>query len=76
MPKNDPFRLEEVERRFIERALSLGLVDNRARRLTCVECGTTSAHERGWHALLTEDEPPEMATYCPECAEREFGSAL
>ena len=25
-------------------------------------------------ALLTDDEPPELAFYCSECAEREFGS--
>jgi len=23
--------------------------------------------------VLTDDEPPELAFYCPECAEREFG---
>jgi hypothetical protein len=26
-----------------------------------------------WEAYLTDDEPPELAFYCPECAEREFG---
>jgi hypothetical protein len=24
-------------------------------------------------ASFTDDEPPELAFYCPECAEREFG---
>jgi hypothetical protein len=24
-------------------------------------------------AYLTDDEPPELAFYCPGCAEREFG---
>jgi hypothetical protein len=23
--------------------------------------------------VATDDEPPELAFYCPECAEREFG---
>jgi hypothetical protein len=26
-----------------------------------------------WQAYLTDDEPPEVAFYCPHCAEREFG---
>ena len=26
-----------------------------------------------WQTYLTDDEPPEIAFYCPECAEREFG---
>jgi hypothetical protein len=40
-------------------------------RLQCVECGRVSREdERGWTARLTDDE---VAVYCPECAEREFG---
>jgi hypothetical protein len=31
-----------------------------------------AAGER-WEAYVTDDEPPELAFYCPECAEREFG---
>jgi hypothetical protein len=27
-----------------------------------------------WAAFLTDDEPPELAFFCPECAERECGS--
>jgi hypothetical protein len=27
-----------------------------------------------WQARLTDDEPPEVVVFCPECAEREFGS--
>jgi hypothetical protein len=47
--------------------------------IECVECGeTAAAAERGWQALLVEDpdgaDPPEVALYCPACAEREFGS--
>jgi hypothetical protein len=26
-----------------------------------------------WRTYLTSDEPPELVTYCPECAAREFG---
>jgi hypothetical protein len=39
------------------------------------ECGEVwlPADEDRWHAFLTDDEPPELAFFCPECAEREFG---
>jgi hypothetical protein len=41
-------------------------------RLQCVECGRVSrGGERGWTARLTVDD--EVAVYCPECDEREFG---
>jgi hypothetical protein len=44
-------------------------------RLQCVECGRVSReNERGWTARLTVDE--EVAIYCPECDEREFGDAV
>jgi hypothetical protein len=26
-----------------------------------------------WRLYLTDDDPPEQATYCPDCAWREFG---
>lgn len=40
--------------------------------LVCVECGKPSeGSARGWQVLLTVDD--EVATYCPECAEAEFG---
>ena len=29
--------------------------------------------EDRWSAYLTDDEPAELAFYCRECAEREFG---
>jgi hypothetical protein len=42
-------------------------------RLQCVEYGRVSReNERGWTARLTVDE--EVAIYCPECDEREFGT--
>jgi hypothetical protein len=42
--------------------------------LVCVECGRgwVGPVER-WRVYVTEDDPPELVTYCPACAEREFG---
>jgi hypothetical protein len=45
----------------------------------CAECGAV-AHgiPVGWQAYLAggyEDEPIEIVTYCPVCAERETGDA-
>jgi hypothetical protein len=41
----------------------------------CAECGERwlPADEERWAAYLTDDEPPELASFCPECAGREFG---
>jgi hypothetical protein len=41
--------------------------------LVCVEClrAWTEPKER-WRTYLTDDQPPETATYCPDCAAREF----
>jgi hypothetical protein len=40
----------------------------------CAECGTLWLPVEGelWEAYLTDDELPDVAFYCPECAEREF----
>jgi hypothetical protein len=40
----------------------------------CAECGRewVDARER-WRVYVTEDEPPELVAYCPDCARREFG---
>jgi len=41
----------------------------------CAECERPwlSPDEDRWQAWLTcDDEPPELAFYCPVCAEREF----
>jgi hypothetical protein len=40
----------------------------------CAECRSVwlSVDEERWQAWLTDDEPPELAFYCPERAEREF----
>jgi hypothetical protein len=40
----------------------------------CAECGAIwlPVDEDRWEAYLTDDEPPELAFYCPKCAEREF----
>lgn len=44
---------------------------------TCGECETRSlpADQERWRAYLTDDEPPELALFCPSCAEREFGAS-
>jgi hypothetical protein len=44
----------------------------------CAECDCSSGLGwRGWRAYRPDDpelaEPPELALYCPSCAEREFG---
>jgi len=41
----------------------------------CAECGTEwlPGENWGWKAHWTDDDPPEVAVFCPECAEREFG---
>ena len=41
----------------------------------CAECEVPwlPADEERWQAYLADDEPPEVAFYCPECAKREFG---
>jgi hypothetical protein len=44
--------------------------------LVCVECSTVSDDAAiGWRACLTDDEyePTAVATFCPQCAKREFG---
>ena len=47
--------------------------------LNCEECATqaaTAEEALRWRAYLTavvEDEDGEVAVYCPECADREFG---
>jgi hypothetical protein len=41
--------------------------------LVCTECEAESADARSWQAHLTDDD--EVAFYCRNCAEREFGDA-
>jgi len=45
-------------------------------RLRCVECGDhwNDPGER-WRAYLTDDDPPSVVLFCPECAEHEFDGA-
>jgi hypothetical protein len=40
----------------------------------CAECVAVwlPADEERWAAYLTDDEPPELVFYCPECAGRQF----
>jgi hypothetical protein len=44
----------------------------------CVECEACwlPADEERWFAYLTNDEPPKLAFFCPECSEAEFGEGL
>jgi hypothetical protein len=46
----------------------------------CEECGREADNQaRGWRALLAVESEADgslyVVTYCPECAEREFGSS-
>jgi len=43
----------------------------------CDECGRFwwPLETEHWSAYLTDDEPPELAFFCPECSEREFGES-
>jgi hypothetical protein len=46
--------------------------------LRCAECGLIGRPgQRGWRGCRTDepgvDEPPAVALFCPDCAEREFG---
>jgi uncharacterized protein with PIN domain len=43
--------------------------------LQCAECERPwlPVDAEQWSAYLTEDEPPEVVFFCPDCAEREFG---
>jgi hypothetical protein len=46
--------------------------------MRCAECKTEAINPaRGWRALRIdipqEGDEPDVAFYCPECAEREFG---
>jgi predicted RNA-binding Zn-ribbon protein involved in translation (DUF1610 family) len=42
----------------------------------CAECGEhwLPTDPKLWSAYYTDDEPTELVFYCPNCAEREFGS--
>ena len=42
--------------------------------MVCVECQRLwEVAEERWRMYRTDDEPPELAFYCPVCAEYEFG---
>jgi hypothetical protein len=46
--------------------------EHRGTRLACVECWRLPCGDAtGWRAYLTGDD--QVAIYCPDCAEREFG---
>ena len=44
----------------------------------CAECEAVWLPADGarWQAWLTDDDPPELVRYCPECSEVEFGETL
>jgi hypothetical protein len=41
----------------------------------CTECAAVwlPDDDDRWVAYLTDDDPPEIGLFCPDCAEREFG---
>ena len=45
--------------------------------LRCIECRRETSVGCRWRAYLADDprddDPPEVAVFCPSCAEREFG---
>jgi hypothetical protein len=43
--------------------------------LRCIECAAEWRKDSSarWRAYLTDSRPPEIAVYCSDCAEREFG---
>ena len=43
--------------------------------LACAECEAVwlPADEARWQAWLTDNEPPALVFYCPDCGERELG---
>jgi hypothetical protein len=48
--------------------------------LRCEECWCVSDSARGWFAFVADlpddEDPPEVATYCPPCAEKHFDAKL
>jgi hypothetical protein len=47
------------------------------RMLRCEECGCVSGAAKGWLAflvdLLDDDDPPQVATYCPPAPTANYG---
>ena len=41
--------------------------------LECLECGARDDVAKGWRAYL-EPDADNVLVFCPDCAEREFGS--
>jgi len=66
-------RIDEVEAAMWREAASAQTPSEPARLpgpLRCVECGRVSADGEGWRAIFDFEH---AHTYCPDCAEREFG---
>jgi hypothetical protein len=51
--------------------LSVPQPETMALDLTCAECGRSPRAGETWRILFADIR--EAATYCPQCAEREFG---
>lgn len=45
-----------------------------ADEIRCLECAAEWRPEETtqWRAYLTDESPPALALYCPDCAKREF----
>lgn len=52
------------------------VTENARKHLRCEECKRPWTEDElyGWRSYLTDDEPPDVVLFCPECAEREFGA--
>jgi len=43
--------------------------------LTCAECGRSPTTGEAWQIQFADRIAREAVTYCPECANREFGNS-
>jgi ribosomal protein L44E len=60
-------------RRHVDRMRADLLLDEVWLGLKCAECGRRSFEaDRGWRAYHTDDEPPAVAVFCPDCSKAEF----
>jgi Zn finger protein HypA/HybF involved in hydrogenase expression len=69
--------IEHAARRTDEAARGCERLLERVRRdrLRCAECfaAWSDDPEARFRGYLTDDEPPDVVLFCPECAETEFG---
>jgi hypothetical protein len=44
-------------------------------QFSCIECDRPwLVEQERWRLKVTDDRPPQMVAYCPECERREFSS--